>query len=140
MYRKGLVSQPATHPPINIRSFSSVLCASSSEVKRASRVLTLKKKATPRGLYIARFSEKKKGMEKFTELIHLFVTVFLSTFASLMVLPAVTDVTMAAVCPGQDECSLAIYLTGFQQAVRYSLYIFIYFPSSLSIGEIANSQ
>ncbi|KAJ6896969.1 hippocampus abundant transcript 1 protein-like [Populus alba x Populus x berolinensis] len=56
-------------------------------------------------------------MEKFTELIHLFVTVFLSTFASLMVLPAVTDVTMAAVCPGQDECSLAIYLTGFQQAI-----------------------
>ncbi|KAJ6906446.1 hippocampus abundant transcript 1 protein-like [Populus alba x Populus x berolinensis] len=56
-------------------------------------------------------------MEKFTELIHLFVTVFLSTFASLMVLPAVTDVTMVAVCPGQDECSLAIYLTGFQQAI-----------------------
>ncbi|KAG6761707.1 hypothetical protein POTOM_034936 [Populus tomentosa] len=56
-------------------------------------------------------------MEKFTELIHLFVTVFLSTFASLMVLPAVTDVTMEAVCPGQDECSLAIYLTGFQQAI-----------------------
>jgi hypothetical protein len=79
-------------------------------------------------------------MEKFTELIHLFVTVFLSTFGSLMVLPAVTDVTMVAVCPGQDECSLAIYLTGFQQAVCYSLYIFIYFPSSLSMGEIANSQ
>jgi hypothetical protein len=35
-----------------------------------------------------------------------------------MVVPAITDVTMAALCPGQDECSLAIYLTGFQQAVR----------------------
>ena len=79
-------------------------------------------------------------MEKLTELSHLLVTVFLSSFASLMVIPAITDVTMVAVCPGQDECSLAIYLTGFQQAVCYSLYIFIYFPSSLSMGEIANSQ
>jgi hypothetical protein len=28
-----------------------------------------------------------------------------------------TDVTMAALCPGRDECSLAIYLNGLQQAV-----------------------
>ncbi|KAF9676195.1 hypothetical protein SADUNF_Sadunf09G0113000 [Salix dunnii] len=56
-------------------------------------------------------------MEKLRELIHLFVTVFLSTFASLIVVPAITDVTMVAVCPGQDECSLAIYLSGFQQAI-----------------------
>ncbi|KAB5541620.1 hypothetical protein DKX38_014594 [Salix brachista] len=56
-------------------------------------------------------------MEKFRELIHLFVTVFLSTFATLIVIPAITDVTMVAVCPGQDECSLAIYLSGFQQAI-----------------------
>ncbi|KAH9693562.1 Major facilitator superfamily protein [Citrus sinensis] len=34
-----------------------------------------------------------------------------------MVAPAITDVTMSAVCPGRDECSLAIYLSGFQQAV-----------------------
>ncbi|KAJ6920962.1 hypothetical protein NC651_014514 [Populus alba x Populus x berolinensis] len=33
-----------------------------------------------------------------------------------MVIPAITDVTMSALCPGRDECSLAIYLTGFQQA------------------------
>ncbi|KAJ6386121.1 hypothetical protein OIU77_029146 [Salix suchowensis] len=56
-------------------------------------------------------------MEKFRELIHLFVAVFLSTFATLIVIPAITDVTMMAVCPGQDECSLAIYLSGFQQAI-----------------------
>ncbi|CAL9022856.1 unnamed protein product [Prunus brigantina] len=48
---------------------------------------------------------------------HLYMTVFLSGFASLMVIPAITDITMLALCPGQDECSLAIYLSGFQQAI-----------------------
>lgn len=48
---------------------------------------------------------------------HLFVTVFLSNLAGFMVIPAITDVTMAALCPAQYECSFAIYLTGFQQAV-----------------------
>ncbi|KAK3006543.1 hypothetical protein RJ639_017698 [Escallonia herrerae] len=57
-------------------------------------------------------------MDKLARLSHLFVTVFLSTFAGFMVIPAITDVTMAALCPGQDECSLAIYLSGFQQAIR----------------------
>ncbi|XVF67978.1 hypothetical protein PTKIN_Ptkin10aG0165500 [Pterospermum kingtungense] len=55
--------------------------------------------------------------KKLTALSHLFVTVFLSVFASLIVVPAITDVTMFALCPGSDECSLAIYLSGFQQAV-----------------------
>lgn len=45
------------------------------------------------------------------------MTVFLHNFAVFMVVPAITDVTMTALCPGQDECSLAIYLTGFQQAM-----------------------
>jgi hypothetical protein len=57
---------------------------------------------------------------KLTGLSHLFVTVFLSTFANFMVVPSLTDVTMFALCPGQDECSLAIYLTGSQQAVCVS--------------------
>ncbi|RHN71181.1 hypothetical protein MtrunA17_Chr3g0143451 [Medicago truncatula] len=52
-------------------------------------------------------------------LSHLFMTVFLHNLSTFMVQPAITDVTMAALCPGQDECSIAIYLTGFQQAVRY---------------------
>ncbi|XP_048234178.1 hippocampus abundant transcript-like protein 1 isoform X2 [Ricinus communis] len=56
-------------------------------------------------------------MEKLTELSHLFVTIFLAGVAGMMVVPAITDVTMLALCPGQDECSLAIYLSGFQQAM-----------------------
>ncbi|KAJ9132687.1 hypothetical protein P3X46_010626 [Hevea brasiliensis] len=56
-------------------------------------------------------------MEKLTDLIHLFVTVFLAGLATFTVFPAITDVTMVALCPGQDECSLAIYLSGFQQAI-----------------------
>ncbi|XP_070670278.1 uncharacterized protein [Malus domestica] len=50
-------------------------------------------------------------------LSHLFMTVFLHNFATFMVIPAITDVTMSALCPGRDECSIAIYLTGFQQAI-----------------------
>lgn len=50
-------------------------------------------------------------------LSHLFMTVFLHNLSTFMVQPAITDVTMAALCPGQDECSIAIYLTGFQQAM-----------------------
>lgn len=56
-------------------------------------------------------------MEKFSGLGHLFMTIFLHNFSTFMVIPAITDVTMAALCPGRDECSLAIYLTGFQQAI-----------------------
>jgi MFS family permease len=56
-------------------------------------------------------------MEKLSGLSHLFMTIFLHNFAIFMVIPAITDVTMSALCPGRDECSLAIYLTGFQQAI-----------------------
>ncbi|XP_047960629.1 hippocampus abundant transcript 1 protein [Salvia hispanica] len=56
-------------------------------------------------------------MEKVFGLSHLFMTVFLHCFANFMVAPAITDVTMAALCPGEDECSLAIYLTGAHQVV-----------------------
>ncbi|OWM70630.1 hypothetical protein CDL15_Pgr014303 [Punica granatum] len=48
---------------------------------------------------------------------HLLMTIFLHNFSTFMVIPAITDVTMSALCPGRDECSLAIYLTGLQQAV-----------------------
>ncbi|KAL9244832.1 hypothetical protein vseg_018553 [Gypsophila vaccaria] len=54
---------------------------------------------------------------KLKSLSHLFVTIFLAAFAGHVTLPAITDVTMAALCPGKDECSLAIYLSGFQQAI-----------------------
>ncbi|KAL5982502.1 hypothetical protein ACLOJK_016575 [Asimina triloba] len=56
-------------------------------------------------------------MERFSGLGHLFVTIFLYYFGAFVVMPAITDVTMAALCPGKDECSLAIYLRGFQQVV-----------------------
>ncbi|KAL3641039.1 hypothetical protein CASFOL_016007 [Castilleja foliolosa] len=56
-------------------------------------------------------------MEKANGLSHLFMTVFLYCFANLMVVPAITDVTLAALCPGKDRCSLAIYLSGAQQAM-----------------------
>ncbi|XP_038885706.1 hippocampus abundant transcript 1 protein-like [Benincasa hispida] len=56
-------------------------------------------------------------MEEIWKLSHLLVTVFLYTFATMMVIPAITDVTVSALCPGRDECSLAIYFTGFQQIV-----------------------
>ncbi|KAK1362265.1 Hippocampus abundant transcript 1 protein [Heracleum sosnowskyi] len=52
-----------------------------------------------------------------TPLSHLFVTVFLYSFSVFMVVPAMTDVIMSAVCPGKDECSIAIYLTGLQQVI-----------------------
>uniref|UniRef100_A0A7N0R9S4 Major facilitator superfamily (MFS) profile domain-containing protein n=1 Tax=Kalanchoe fedtschenkoi TaxID=63787 RepID=A0A7N0R9S4_KALFE len=54
---------------------------------------------------------------RFRGLSHLFMTVFLYTFGTFMVVPAITDVTMEALCPGRDECSIAIYLTGLQQAL-----------------------
>ncbi|WOG97742.1 hypothetical protein DCAR_0417083 [Daucus carota subsp. sativus] len=56
-------------------------------------------------------------MEKLTPLSHLFMTVFLYSFSTFMVVPAMTDVIMSAVCPGEDECSVAIYLTGVLHAV-----------------------
>lgn len=56
-------------------------------------------------------------MEKLRGLGHLFAAVLLYGMASFMVVPAITDVTMSALCPGKDECSLAIYLSGLQQAI-----------------------
>ncbi|KAK4345469.1 hypothetical protein RND71_035645 [Anisodus tanguticus] len=56
-------------------------------------------------------------MDKLSDLKHLFVTVFLGNFALNLIPPAITDITVGALCPAQDECSLAIYLSGFQQAI-----------------------
>uniref|UniRef100_A0A0D9VJ97 Major facilitator superfamily (MFS) profile domain-containing protein n=1 Tax=Leersia perrieri TaxID=77586 RepID=A0A0D9VJ97_9ORYZ len=56
-------------------------------------------------------------MKDLAGLGHLFVAAFMFHFASYMVIPAITDVTMDAVCPGRDECSVAIYLSGFQNAI-----------------------
>ncbi|CAH8391278.1 unnamed protein product [Eruca vesicaria subsp. sativa] len=52
----------------------------------------------------------------FVGLRHMLTIVFLSGFAGFMEAPVITDVTVAAVCSRPDDsCSLAVYLTGFQQ-------------------------
>lgn len=63
-------------------------------------------------------------MDKLADLKHLFVTVFLANFALNVIPPAITDITVGALCPAQDECSLAIYLSGFQHAVCTTTSIF----------------
>ncbi|XP_074325528.1 uncharacterized protein LOC141663636 isoform X2 [Apium graveolens] len=55
--------------------------------------------------------------DKLGRIKHLLVTVFLSNVGTIIVTPAITDITMSALCPAQDQCSLAIYLSGFQQAI-----------------------
>ncbi|KAJ3706789.1 hypothetical protein LUZ61_010494 [Rhynchospora tenuis] len=56
-------------------------------------------------------------MKELGGLTHLFVCTFLFYFSNCMVIPAITDVTLEAICPGEDQCSLAIYLTGLQRAI-----------------------
>ncbi|KAF3596644.1 hypothetical protein DY000_02021139 [Brassica cretica] len=52
----------------------------------------------------------------FVGMRHMLTIVFLSGFAGFMEGPVITDVTVAAVCSSPDDaCSLAVYLTGFQQ-------------------------
>ncbi|XP_018485913.1 uncharacterized protein LOC108856576 isoform X2 [Raphanus sativus] len=52
----------------------------------------------------------------FVGLRHMLTIVFLSGFAGFMEAPVITDVTVSAVCSRPDDsCSLAVYLTGFQQ-------------------------
>ncbi|KAG9149030.1 hypothetical protein Leryth_010645 [Lithospermum erythrorhizon] len=97
---------------------------------------------------------EKIGSTKLYGLGHLFMTSFLGCFFSSMVIPAITDVTLAALCPGEDECSLAIYLTGVQQAViglgsvvtmpllgnlsdLYGRKLLLTFPMTLSIFPLA---
>uniref|UniRef100_A0A1J3D763 Tetracycline resistance protein, class A n=1 Tax=Noccaea caerulescens TaxID=107243 RepID=A0A1J3D763_NOCCA len=54
--------------------------------------------------------------ERLGGLRHLLTTVFLSAFATFLVKPVITDVTVAAVCSDPNEaCSFAVYLTGVQQ-------------------------
>ncbi|XP_038978589.1 hippocampus abundant transcript-like protein 1 [Phoenix dactylifera] len=56
-------------------------------------------------------------MKDIRELGHLFACAFLFHFSSFMVIPSITDITVEALCPGRDRCSLAIYLSGFQQVI-----------------------
>ncbi|URE08100.1 Major Facilitator Superfamily [Musa troglodytarum] len=56
-------------------------------------------------------------MKDLGDLLHLFACAFLFHFSAFMVIPAITDVTIEALCPGRDQCSLAIYLSGINQAI-----------------------
>uniref|UniRef100_A0A452YSL3 Major facilitator superfamily (MFS) profile domain-containing protein n=1 Tax=Aegilops tauschii subsp. strangulata TaxID=200361 RepID=A0A452YSL3_AEGTS len=95
-----------------------------------------------------------KMKEAAAELGHLLVFAFLFCVGAFMVAPVITDVTMAALCPGQDQCSLAIYLTGLQQAItglgalvvtpvignlsdRYGRKALLALPATLSIVPLA---
>ncbi|KAL0702606.1 hypothetical protein Bca4012_058728 [Brassica carinata] len=60
----------------------------------------------------------------FVGMRHMLTIVFLSGFAGFMEGPVITDVTVAAVCSSPDDsCSLAVYLTGFQQVVLNSEFL-----------------
>ncbi|KAM6543655.1 hypothetical protein CsatB_008102 [Cannabis sativa] len=59
-------------------------------------------------------------MEKLTVssgLKELFLTMFLYNFSSFMTIPIIPDIIFSALCPGKHQCTLAIYLTGFQHAI-----------------------
>lgn len=50
-------------------------------------------------------------------IIHLLVALFLHCVAVFMVVPPLTDITIAALCPGREQCSQAIYLTGLEHMI-----------------------
>ncbi|XP_008791950.2 hippocampus abundant transcript-like protein 1 isoform X2 [Phoenix dactylifera] len=56
-------------------------------------------------------------MKELRELLHLFACAFLFYFSAFMVIPSIVDITMEALCPGRDQCSLAVYLGGVQQVI-----------------------
>ncbi|KAG2323219.1 hypothetical protein Bca52824_016432 [Brassica carinata] len=69
----------------------------------------------------------------FVGMRHMLTIVFLSGFAGFMEGPVITDVTVAAVCSSPDDsCSLAVYLTGFQQ-VTDGIKAVLTLPMCLSI-------
>ncbi|XP_055826782.1 uncharacterized protein LOC129895143 [Solanum dulcamara] len=61
---------------------------------------------------------EEDSIEKMSNgLSHLFMTVFLHYFSVFMVIPTITDIIMSVICPGKDECSIAISLSGIQHAI-----------------------
>lgn len=77
-----------------------------------------------------REENNKREMDEVGSLNPLFVTIFLSQLAIFVITPTMPDVTMMVLCPCQDQCSLAIYLFGFQQAVcTFHITLFNYLDS-----------
>ncbi|RWW30725.1 hypothetical protein BHE74_00011141 [Ensete ventricosum] len=75
-------------------------------------------------------------MKDLGDLFHLFACAFLFHFSAFMVIPAITDVTIEALCPGRDQCSLAIYLSGINQAVSSPILIFNVLPPSCFVESV----
>lgn len=59
----------------------------------------------------------KERVRQLQPLKHLLLAVFLHYMAMYMTAPAITDVTMAALCHHSKPCNRAIYLTGLQQTI-----------------------